>query len=203
MATTNTIRIQETVAPNDCEVVQRFLAGDEQAFNELVRRYQARLLRFVNRMIGDWERSEDLVQDIFVRVFRSIEGFDQSRKFSTWVYAIARNVARTELRRRSKSREVLFQTLEGDDDSGWTMDYWSDPSPGPDELYRKRRLQATVEEAVEMLPERYRAVFVLRELEERSYEEIAEIADLNVGTVKSRLNRARQHFAEIVAPMID
>lgn len=202
MATANTIRIQETAAPNDCQVVQRFLAGDERAFNELVGRYQGRLLRFVNRMIGDWERSEDLVQEVFVRVFRSIQAFDQSRKFSTWVYAIARNVARTELRRRSTSREVLFQTLEGDDDSGPPLD-WSDPSPGPDELYRKRHLQATVEEAVEMLPERYRAVFVLREMEERSYEEIAEITCLNVGTVKSRLNRARQHFAEVVAPMID
>lgn len=202
MATATTVSIQETVAPNDCEVVQRFLAGDERAFNELVRRYQQRLLRFVNRMIGDWERSEDLVQEVFVRVFRSIQGFDQSRKFSTWVYTIARNVARTELRKRSKSREVLFQTLSGDDDSGPPLE-WTDPSSGPDELYRKRHLRATVEEAVEMLPERYRTIFVLRELEDRTYEEIAEITNLRLGTVKSRLNRARQHFAEVVAPMID
>lgn len=202
MATATTVSIQETVAPNDYEVVQRFLAGDERAFNELVRRYQQRLLRFVNRMIGDWERSEDLVQEVFVRVFRSIQGFDQSRKFSTWVYTIARNVARTELRKRSKSREVLFQTLSGDDDSGPPLE-WTDPSSGPDELYRKRHLRATVEEAVEMLPERYRTIFVLRELEDRTYEEIAEITNLRLGTVKSRLNRARQHFAEVVAPMID
>lgn len=199
MATASTIRIEETARTSDCQVVQRYLAGDERAFDELVRRYQGRLLRFVNRMIGDLERSEDLVQEAFVRVFQHVHRFDQSKKFSTWVYAIARNLARSELRKRQNRREVLCQTFAEDDDPT----EWADPHPGPDELDRKRRLRETVEDAVARLPERYRTIFVLREMEGRSYEEIAEIADCPVGTVKSTLNRARQHFAQVVAPMID
>lgn len=199
MATASTIRIEETTDASDCQVVQRYLAGDERAFDELVRRYQGRLLRFVHRMIGDLERSEDLVQEAFVRVFQHVHRFDQSKKFSTWVYTIARNLARSELRNSSNRVEVLCQNFAEEDDP---ME-WADPSPGPDELYRKRRLRETVEDAVAMLPEKYRAVFVLRELEGRSYEEIAEIADCPVGSVKSTLNRARQHFAQVVAPMVD
>lgn len=202
MATAGTIRIEDTAKTSDCEVVQRYLAGDERAFDELVRRYQGRLLRFVNRMIGDLERAEDLVQEAFVRVFQNVHRFDQSKRFSTWVYTIARNLARSELRKRAYNKEVLFQALESPDDEGPPLE-WADPSPGPDELYRKRRLQETVEDAVAMLPEEYRSIFVLRELEGRSYDEIAEIMDCPRGSVSSGLNRARQHFAQIVAPMID
>ena len=202
MATATTVRMEDAAAVNDCEVVRRFMAGDERAFDELVRRYQRRLLGFVVRMLEDQEQSEDVVQEAFVRVFRNIHRFDQSKKFSTWIYAIARNLARNELRKRSRCREVTFRTLAGDDDQGRPLE-WADPEPGPDELFRRRGLRGRVEEAVALLPERHRVVFVLRELEGRSYGEIAAISGCKVGTVKSRLNRAREHFAQVVAPMID
>jgi RNA polymerase sigma-70 factor (ECF subfamily) len=187
----------------DSEIVQRFLDGDERAFGELVHRYDARLVNFVYRTIGDRERAQDLVQETFIRVYRHLHRFDQSKKFSTWIYTIASNLAKNELRNRSRNPLVLFQTIK----KNWDADHrpleWEDESLKPDDLFRKRYLKEMVERAVQELPEHHRIVFVLRELEGRTYEEIAEITDTNLGTVKSRLNRARNNFARIVAPMID
>ena len=188
---------------NDSEVVQASLDGDPRAFNDLVRRYDQRLLNFVYRTIGDRERSQDLVQETFVRVYRHLHRFDQTKKFSTWIYTIASNLAKNELRNRSRNPLVLFQTLK----KNWDADHrpleWEDTQFKPDDLFRKRHLRSKVEEAVEQLPEHHRIVFVLREMEGKTYEEIADITGCNLGTVKSRLNRARNNFANIIAPMID
>ena len=187
----------------DSEVVQASLDGDSTAFGELVRRYDQRLLNFVYRTIGDRERGEDLVQETFVRVYRHLHRFDQSKKFSTWIYTIASNLAKNELRNRSRNPLVLFQTLK----KNWDADHrpleWEDTQYKPDDLFRKRHLRAQVEKAVSQLPEHHRVVFVLREMEGKTYEEIADITNCNLGTVKSRLNRARNNFASIIAPMID
>src|SRR5919197_6170988 len=96
----------------DGRVVMRHLSGDPQAFGTLVDRYQTRLLNFVNRTIGDRERAEDLVQEVFIRVFRHLHRFDQTKKFSTWIYTIASNLAKNELRNRSRNPLVLFQTIK-------------------------------------------------------------------------------------------
>ena len=187
----------------DSEVVQASLDGDSRAFGELVSRYDQRLLNFVYRTIGDRERGQDLVQETFVRVYRHLHRFDQTKKFSTWVYTIASNLAKNELRNRSRNPLVLFQTIK----KNWDADHrpleWEDTQYKPDDLFRKRHLRQKVEEAVKQLPEHHRIVFVLRELEGKTYEEISEITDCNLGTVKSRLNRARNNFATIIAPMID
>lgn len=190
-------------AADDSAVVTAFLAGEERAFQELVERYQTRLLNFVFRTIGDRDRAEDLVQEVFIRVYRHLHRFDRSKKFSTWVYTIASNLAKNELRNRSRNPLVLFQTIR----RNWEDDdrplQFEDPGSRPDDLYRKRHLREAVEEAVEKLPPHHRNVFVLRELEGKSYEEIAEITSCNLGTVKSRLNRARNAFASLVAPALD
>jgi len=190
-------------ALGDSEVVQSFLDGDERAFGELVRRYDGRLLNFVYRTVGDRERGQDLVQETFVRVYRHLHRFDQSKKFSTWIYTIAGNLAKNELRNRSRNPLVLFQTIK----KNWDADHrpleWEDSSYKPDDLYRKRHLRSLVEQVVGDLPEHHRIVFVLRELEGKTYEEIADITGCNLGTVKSRLNRARNNFARLIAPMLD
>ena len=194
---------REIAALRDSEVVQRFLEGDDRAFDEIVGRYDTRLQNFVARTVGDREQAEDLVQETFVRVYRHIRRFDQTRKFSTWIYTIAGNLAKNELRNRSRNPLVFFQTITKSWNAGfWPLD-WEDPKTRPDDLYRKRFLREKVNEAVKRLPEHHRTVFVLRELHGKSYEEIAEITSCNLGTVKSRLNRARNAFARIVAPMID
>ena len=184
----------------DGAVVSAFLTGEERAFHELVNRYQTRLLNFIYRTIGDRERSEDLVQEVFIRVYRHLHRFDRSKKFSTWIYTIASNLAKNELRNRSRNPLVLFQAIR----KNWQDDdrplQFEDPASRPDDLYRKRHLRDLVEQSVAQLPEHHRQVFVLRELEGKSYEEIAEITSCNLGTVKSRLNRARNAFASIIGP---
>ncbi len=187
----------------DAQVVQSFLDGEERAFDELVSRYQVRLLNFIYRTIGDRERAEDLVQEVFIRIFRHLHRFDQTKKFSTWAYTIASNLAKNELRNRSRNPLVLFQTIK----KHWEADHrplqFEDSSARPDDLYHKRHLRDLVEQSVAQLPEHHRVVFVLRELEGKTYEEIAEITGCNLGTVKSRLNRARNNFAAIIQPHLD
>jgi RNA polymerase sigma-70 factor (ECF subfamily) len=189
---------------DDAAVVRRYLDGDEQAFSELVARYQGRLLNFVYRTIGDRERAEDLVQEAFIRVYRHLHRFDPTKKFSTWIYTIASNLAKNELRNRSRNPLVLFQSLAGgqDGDEDRPLEF-EDPGDRPDDVFRKRHVRELVDMAVAQLPKHHREVFVLRELEGRSYEEIAEITRTNLGTVKSRLNRARSAFAQLVGPSLD
>jgi len=204
LITTPAVSVREQLKlTDDSGVVTAFLGGEERAFEELVVRYQTRLLNFIYRTVGDRERAEDLVQEVFIRVYRHLHRFDRSKKFSTWVYTIASNLAKNELRNRSRNPLVLFQTVKKNwQDEDRPLEF-EDSSTRPDDMYRKRHLRQVVEESVAKLPEHHRDVFVLRELEGKSYEEIAEITGCNLGTVKSRLNRARNSFAEIVAPELE
>ncbi|NNF28365.1 MAG: sigma-70 family RNA polymerase sigma factor [Gemmatimonadetes bacterium] len=186
----------------DEEVVTAHLAGRPGAFRELYYRYRDRLTHFVTRKTGDPERAQDLVQEAFVRVTRHLHRFDTTKKFSTWVYTIAANLSKNELRNRARSPLVLFQSLKSPDGEERPVEF-SDRTMTPDRLYRHRFLQNLVAETVADLPEHHRLVFQLRELEGKSYEEIAEIAGVNLGTVKSRLHRARHAFAERIEPYIN
>jgi len=175
---------------DDGRLVQRHLAGDPQAFGALVDRYQNRLLNFVHRSIGDRERAEDLVQEVFIRVFRHLHRFDQDKKFSTWAYTIASNLAKNELRSCSRSPLVLNGRVEVED-----------TTVRPDDLFRRSHLAEDVARCVGQLPQTLRDVFVLRELEGKTYDDIAAITGCNVGTVKSRLSRARSSFARLTRPL--
>ena len=188
---------------DDSGVVAAFLDGEKRAFGELVERYQTRLLNFVYRTTGDRERAEDLVQETFIRVYRHLHRFDQSKKFSTWVYTIVSNLAKNELRNRSRNPLVLFQTIKKNWDADARPLEWEDNTYRPDDLFRKRHLKSMVENTVDQLPEHHRTVFILREMEGKTYEEIADITGANLGTVKSRLNRARNNFAQLIAPLLD
>jgi RNA polymerase sigma-70 factor (ECF subfamily) len=186
----------------DTALVNAYLGGETRSFDVLVERYQTRLLNFVYRIVGDRERAEDLVQEVFVRVYRHLGRFDRSKKFSTWIYTIASNLAKNELRNRSRNPLVLFTSMtKGWEDEERPLEF-EDPSSRPDDLFRKRHVRELVESSVAQLPTHHREVFVLREIEGRSYEEIAEITHCNLGTVKSRLNRARNSFAEIIEPSL-
>jgi RNA polymerase sigma-70 factor (ECF subfamily) len=186
----------------DTALVNAYLDGETRSFDVLVERYQTRLLNFVYRIVGDRERAEDLVQEVFVRVYRHLARFDRSKKFSTWIYTIASNLAKNELRNRSRNPLVLFTSMtKGWEDEERPLEF-EDPSSRPDDLFRKRHVRELVESSVAQLPTHHREVFMLREIEGRSYEEIAEITHCNLGTVKSRLNRARNSFAEIIEPSL-
>lgn len=191
------------VQPEINALIEAHLAGDPRAYGQIVARYQVRLLNFVYRMIGDRERAEDLVQEAFLRVHRHLERFDRSRKFSTWVYTIASNLAKNELRNRSRSPFISFEQAHPRDESSARPVEFEDRANRPDDLYERRQLRRLVDETVSRLTPHHREVFVLRELEGKSYEEIADIMHCNLGTVKSRLNRARQSFAELIQPSLE
>jgi RNA polymerase sigma-70 factor (ECF subfamily) len=188
---------------NDNQLVERYLAGEEERFRELVERYEGRIVNFIQRSIGDRERAHDLAQETFIRVYRHLDRFDQEKKFSTWIYTIASNLAKNELRNRSRNPVVLYQTLT----ATWEDDHrplqFEDSSMKPDDMFRKRHLEELVERAAAELPDHHREVFILREIEGKSYEEIAEITNTQLGTVKSRLNRARNRFAQIIGPWLE
>jgi RNA polymerase sigma-70 factor (ECF subfamily) len=184
-------------------LVGAYLGGDQRAFDQLFYKYADRLLHFINRMIGDPDRAEDLVQEAFVRVHRHLPRFDQSRQFSTWLYTIGANLAKNELRNRKRSPVVLANLAENPRDDDWVPMQLEDSRNSPDTLYHRRYLADAVSSSVSRLTERHREVFVMRELEGRSYEEIAQLTGTNLGTVKSRLNRARQCFAATIEPYLD
>ena len=195
-------RREQLATLDDNGLIVAFTIGDERAFELLVTRYQSRLLNFIVRTIGDRERGEDLVQEVFIRVSRHAQRFDRSKKFSTWIYTIASNLAKNELRNRSRNPLVLFQTLQQNWDDEERPLQFEDHRSRPDDMYHRRYLRESVESAIAKLPEHHRQVFVLRELEGKPYEEIADITGCNLGTVKSRLNRARAAFAAIIEPAI-
>jgi len=188
---------------SDEQLVAAHLRGRPGAFQDLYDPYRDRLVHLITRKTGDPDRAQDLVQEAFIRVTRHLHRFDTSKKFSTWVYTIASNLSKNELRNRSRSPLVLFQRLT----SNWDDDHrplqFEDYSMRPDDLYRKRYLRHLVEEMVNELPEHHQLVFRLRELEGKSYEEIAEITGVNLGTVKSRLHRARNSFAQRIEPFLN
>ncbi len=187
----------------DEELVTAHLDGRPGAFKHLYDRYRDRLVHFIIRKTGDPDRAQDLVQEAFIRVTRHLHRFDTTKKFSTWVYTIASNLSKNELRNRSRSPLVLFQKLQNSFEDDNRPLQFEDSSMKPDDLYRKRFLRRIVEETVEELPEHHRLVFRLRELEGKSYEEIADITGVNLGTVKSRLHRARSSFAQRIEPHLN
>lgn len=200
---TERLEVAELRELDDAELVARQLEGDDRAFQVLMDRYAERLTYFVQRTIGDRTRAEDLVQEAFLRVYRHLHRYDPSRKFSTWLYTIAGNLAKNELRDRSRNPTVLFQVLRKDDETDARPLQWEDERYLPDEMARRRDLEKIVEETVEELPPHHRQVFRLRELEGRTYDEIAETTGVKLGTVKSRLARARDRFAQLIAPKLE
>ncbi len=187
---------------SDEDLVVAHLDGHPGAFRELYKRYERRLTRFIVKKIGYSEQANDLLQETFIRVARHLHRFDADRKFSTWVYTIAGNLCKNEIRNRSRSPFVRYTMLEREDGEDHSPVQFSDSSMKPDVLYRKRSMKELVDEVVKGLPRHHRLIFTLREMEGKSYREVAEILGVNLGTVKSRLHRARTAFAQTIAPRI-
>ena len=190
---------------SDVEVIGAILGGDERAFNVLVRRYEHHLLHFVARMTGDQQVAEDLVQETFFRVYRNLDQFDTSRSFSAWVYAIASNLGKNEIRIRNNRPIVLFQAIdEAKDIFGFRSSSveFGDERMRPDRLFELREMRSLVEEAILHITIPRREVFVLREVEGKDYLEIAKAIEAPLGTVKSRLFRAREEFKDFIRPYL-
>lgn len=187
---------------SDEELVSAHLGGRPGAFKKLHDRHKGRLSHFIFRKTGNPERVPDLLQDTWVRVARHLHRFDTDRRFSTWLFTIAANLCKNELRNRSRARVIPFRSLEaGKDDEGEQFQM-EDNTLTPDRLFQKRELRRLVEEAVNGLSEDHQSVFRLRELNGKSYQEVAGILGIRLGTVKSRLHRARTDFAARMGPHI-
>ncbi|REJ77665.1 MAG: hypothetical protein DWQ47_14945 [Acidobacteria bacterium] len=176
---------------SDHELIEATRDGDDAAYGEIVSRYKGQLVNYVYRMLGDYEEAVDLTQEAFVRVFLAIDRYHSEYAFSTYIYRIATNLAISEIRKR-KRRKVfsltgLFRAEEDKDEEYQPPDLRPDPE---DEVVSGEMLD-TIGKAINSLPDRYKAPIILREIEERSYEEIADILGLGLGTTKSRISRGR------------
>lgn len=171
--------------------------GDEAAFQEIVRRYRNQITNYVYRMIDDYDRAVDIAQETFVRVYMNVERYQATFNFSTYIYRIAYNLAITELRQRKRRRLIPLPTFFSDKDSEEVEVELPDQRQvqADDAMIADERRRA-VAKAISSLPEKYRAPLVLCDLEEKSYEEISEVLGLPTGTVKSRINRARNLLKE-------
>jgi RNA polymerase sigma-70 factor (ECF subfamily) len=188
------VRAEEAVGEmTDHRLLEATKTGDDAAFAELVRRYRNQITNYVYRMTSDYDLAVDLAQETFMRVYAAAERYQTSYAFSTYIYRIATNLAISELRRRKRRRLVSLSTFFGERESPADSCELDMPDKGPlqDVTVVEDERRAAVARAIATLPEKYRAPLVLRDVEERSYEEIACILSMNEGTVKSRINRAR------------
>lgn len=178
---------------SDHSLLEATRAGDEAAFAELVRRYRNQITNFIYRFLNDYETAVDLAQETFVRVYCAADRYQTSYAFSTYIYRIATNLAISELRRRNRRRTISLSSFfqSGEKAGGVSELDPADPQPLQDIVLVEEERSAAVARAIATLPEKYRAPLVLRDVEGRSYEEIAHILDLSEGTVKSRINRGR------------
>jgi RNA polymerase sigma-70 factor (ECF subfamily) len=172
--------------------------GDETAFYELVRRYKSPITNYVNRMLNDYDMAVDLAQETFIRVYTNAHRYRADHSFSTYIYRIATNLAISELRRRKRWKLIsvvsFFSSQDGSDE-GADLDIPDDRPLPEGELLEDERRQI-IKRAVAALPEKYRAALVLRDIEGLEYDRISEVLQLPLGTVKSRINRARNLLRE-------
>jgi RNA polymerase sigma-70 factor (ECF subfamily) len=182
---------------DDHALLEATRTGDEMAFQELVRRYRNPITNFVYRMLDDYDRAVDLAQETFVRVYMSADRYQANYSFSTYIYRIAPNLAISDLRQRKRRRLVpipsFFSEKEGEE---MEIELADTRQVRPDEAMIEDERRRAVSRAIASLPEKYRAAIVLRDIEGKSYEEISDVLGLSDGTVKSRINRARNLLKE-------
>ena len=181
----------------DHALLQQTLAGDEDGFAELVARYRNQITSYIYRMVSDYDTAVDLSQETFIRVYRAAARYQTTHAFSTYIYRIATNLAISELRKRKRRRLVSLTGMLTSPDGEESIDFNPpDEQPLQDIALVDAERRAVVKRAISTLPERYRAPLVLRDVEGKSYDEIAAILRTSEGTVKSRINRARNFLRD-------
>ena len=180
----------------DGELVLTAVSGREAAFEELVRRYQRPIASYVYRMVGDYDAALDLTQEVFIKVYNSLARYRSEFKFSTWIYKIAHNTAIDHLRRHTVRDQIM---TSGGDGTRSEIAIESRRLTPEQESEREER-RSEIESVVQSLPAAYRDLIVLRHSHDLSYDEIAEVTGLPLGTVKNRLFRAREAMRDLLVP---
>ena len=179
-----------TPQPTDEELVAAILSGDRDRFGELVERYQKRLVNYLYRLLRDLDEAHDLSQEVFFKVYRALDSFNPKYRFSTWMFRIGQNAAIDVLRKRRL--KMVSMTVADDEDGGDREWEFAGDERGPYRELRNRERGDAIQEAVEALPWEYRELILLRHFGELSYDEIAKLKGMPLGTVKNKLFRARQ-----------
>ncbi len=190
MNTNPNTRYLDALSPmSDEDLMSQFQEGTVEAFDILVSRYKDPLTNYIYRFLGDMKECEDLLQETFLRVYRNRHSYRRIARFSTWLYTIAGNLARSEYRKRKRRRISSLQSVNKNDEE-YEMEV-PDETFSPDKDTESSIQDFYIQDALAKIPEEFREVVVLRDVQQLSYEEIAEITGLPMGTVKSRINRGR------------
>ena len=179
---------------SDEVLIKKFQDGDINAYNQIVYRYKDRLLNFIYRFLNDLDRSEDLVQDTLLKLYTHKDSYQEIAKFSTWLYTIAANLARTELRKIKRRKTFSVSELSRDDREFII----SSPDIEPDDENLAQIFEKNVQRALVELPDDFKTIIILRDIQELSYDEISKIVEVPLGTVKSRINRGRVKLQELL-----
>ena len=186
---------------DDRTLVSRIVDGDRDLFTTLVKRYERRLINYVYRITHRYEEAHDLAQEIFVKVYLALDRYDPKYQFSTWLFRIAQNSAIDALRKKSISEVPLMRP--GDEDSPEKEREFADGGVSPYRALKNKQLSAAIDHAVEKLPPDYRELIQLRHFAELSYEEIASMKKLPLGTVKNKLFRARNLLKDALGSFVE
>lgn len=178
----------------DSELITVILNQNREAYKELFSRYQKKLFTYVCHLVGNKEETEDILQNVFSKTYKSIEHFDTSRKFSSWIYRIAHNEAVNFLKRKSKRYMVSWEDVTTSKDK---LDTATNEEP-PEEKWAHQEITKEIDDAMERLPKKYQQVLKLRYFQEHSYEDISEILGKPVNTVGTLINRAKKKLLEVV-----
>ncbi len=183
---------EKVTQPTDEDLIEKFQNGDLYAFDLIVKRYKNQLLNFIYRFLGNAEEAEDLVQETFLRVYRNRRAYQKVAKFSTWIYTIAGNLAKTELRKRKRRKFFSISDL-GYNEKDYDI---SDEAYNPEKDVDSRMKEEIIHREINDLSPKFREVILLRDVQQLSYEEISQIVNIPLGTVKSRVNRGRLKLQE-------
>jgi RNA polymerase sigma-70 factor, ECF subfamily len=190
---------------SDLMLVERTVAGDQRAFELLVIKYQRRIQRLIGRMVRDVDLVEDIAQETFIRAYRALHQFRGDAQFYTWLYRIAVNTAKKALLELKRDPTVSEGSLRSGDDDDETSWHGNEPTSDetPESVLAAKEIAAVVNAAMDALPADLRQAVTLREIEGLSYEEISTVMNCPIGTVRSRIFRAREAISEKVKPLLD
>ncbi len=185
----------------DEDLIALVQQGQKRAYDELVRRFKGRLYSFILRMVADPVEAEELAQDTLIRAYIHADKYREIARFSTWLFTIATNLVRNRVRKRKRTPYMLSLDPAPASDDDIPLDP-PDPAADPTLQLEGRELGELMAQATAMIPEKYRIPFLLREVEQMTYEEIQQVTGLKLGTVRSRINRARNRFRDNIKPLL-